>query len=125
VQKNALLIAGILVVLSAFALTDYFTGPYQSDFWLTVFYGNLLPLWLLTGALLYFYFRGVIVPTKIWHFWKDTLHFIPSLNHLVNIVLYISSPFAYKLHVAHGIYENLNSIQTININWLYTFITAF
>ena len=125
VQKNALLIAGILVILSTYALTHYYTDAEQSDFSLAILYGTLSPLWLLPGPFLYFYFRSVFTPAKIWHSWKDALHFIPSLIHLVNILPYILSPFAYKLQVAHAIHENLNSIQTININWLYTFKTAF
>jgi AraC-like DNA-binding protein len=125
VQKNALLIAGILIVLSTYALTHYYTDADQSDFSLAILYGTLSPLWLLPGPFLYFYFRSIITPAKIWHSWKDALHFIPSLIQLVNILPYILSPFAYKLQVAHAIHENLNSIQTININWLYTFKTAF
>lgn len=125
VQKNALLIAGILVILSTYALTHYYTDAEQSDFSLAILYGTLSPLWLLPGPFLYFYFRSVFTPAKIWHSWKDALHFIPSLIHLVNILPYILSPFAYKLQVAHAIHENLNSIQTININSLYSFKTAF
>ena len=125
VQKNALFIAGILIILSTYALTHYYTGADQSDYSLAILYGTFSPLWLLPGPLMFFYFRSLGAPPKIWHSRKDLLHFVPSLIHLVNIIPYIVSPFEYKLQIAHAIHHNLNSIQTININSLYSFKTAF
>jgi AraC-like DNA-binding protein len=125
VQKGALFIAGILIILSTYALTHYYTGPTQGDFPLALLYGTLSPLWLLPGPLLFFYFRSIFQPGKIVVSWKDLLHFVPSLFHLINILPYIFSPFDYKLQVAHAIHENINNIQTININAFYSFKTAF
>ena len=125
VQKGALFIAGILIILSTYALTHYYTGPTQGDFPLALLYGTLSPLWLLPGPLLYFYFRSIFQPEKIGVSWKDLLHFVPSLIHLINILPYIFSPFDYKLQVAHAIHENINNIQNININAFYSFKTAF
>jgi AraC-like DNA-binding protein len=125
VQKNALYIGGILVILSTYALSHYFSDPSQSDFSLALFYGTLSPLWLLPGPLLYFYFRSVIHPDKIWNSWKDLLHFIPSMIHLANITPYLLSPFSYKLFVAHAIHQDLNNIQVFNINAFYSFQFAF
>lgn len=125
VQKGALFIAGILIILSTYALTHYYTGPTQGDFPLALLYGTLSPLWLLPGPLLFFYFRSIFQPEKIGVSWKDLLHFVPSLFHLINILPYIFSPFDYKLQVAHAIHENINNIQTININAFFSFKTAF
>jgi AraC-like DNA-binding protein len=125
VQKSALFIAGILIILSTYALTHYYTDPSQSDFSLALLYGTLSPLWLLPGPLLFFYFRSVFQPKRIWVSWKDLVHFAPFLIHLINILPYLFSPFDYKLQVAHAIHENINTIQTLNINFLYSFKTAF
>jgi AraC-like DNA-binding protein len=125
VQKGALFIAGILIILSTYALTHYYTDPSESDFSLALLFGTLSPLWLLPGPLLFFYFRSVFQPKRIWVSWKDLLHFVPFLIHLINILPYLLSPFDYKLQVAHAIHENINTIQTLNINSLYSFKTAF
>jgi len=125
VHKGALFIAGILIILSTYALTHYYTNPAESDFLLALLYGILSPLWLLPGPLLYFYFRSILQPEKIWVSWKDGLHFVPAFIHLINILPYLFSPFEYKLQLAHAIHEDLNTIQAININALYSFKTAF
>jgi AraC-like DNA-binding protein len=111
--------------LSAYALTHYYTTPEESDYVYAILYGTLSPLWLLPGPLLYFYFRGIFQQGKSKITWKDGLHFIPSLFHLINILPYLFSPFEYKLHVAHAIHQDINNLQLININSLYSFKTAF
>lgn len=125
VQKGALFIAGILIILSAYALTHYYSSPSESDYIFAILYGSLSPLWLLPGPLLYFYFRSVLQPGKIWVSWKDALHFVPSIIHLINILPYLFTPFAYKLFVAHAIHQDINNLQQININSLYSFKSAF
>jgi AraC-like DNA-binding protein len=125
VQKGALYVSGILGILSAYALTHYYTTPEESDYVYAILYGTLSPLWLLPGPLLYFYFRGIFQQGKSKITWKDGLHFIPSLFHLINILPYLFSPFEYKLHVAHAIHQDINNLQLININSLYSFKTAF
>jgi AraC-like DNA-binding protein len=125
VQKSGLFIAGILIILSTYALTHFYTDPSQSDYSLALLYGTLSPLWLMPGPLLFFYFRSVFTPGKIWVSWKDLVHFIPSIIHLINILPYIASSFDHKLEVAHAIHQNLNNIQLININSLYSFKIAF
>lgn len=125
VEKNALFIAGILLIISTYALTHFYTNPSQSDQALALTYGILSPLWLLPGPFLYFYFRNIFLPKAPTSHWLDSLHFLPSFLHLINILPYLLSPFAYKLSVAHAIHANLNAIQEININSLYSFKFAF
>jgi AraC-like DNA-binding protein len=125
VQKGALYVAGILGILSAYALTHYYSTPEESDYVYAILYGTLSPLWLLPGPLLYFYFRRIFQAGESTISWKDGLHFIPSIIHLINILPYLFSPFKYKLYVAHAIHQDINNLQLININSLYSFKTAF
>lgn len=125
VQKGALYVAGILGILSAYALTHYYSTPEESDYVYAILYGTLSPLWLLPGPLLFFYFRGIFQKGESRISWKDGLHFIPSFIHLINIFPYLFSPFEYKLYVAHAIHQDINNLQLININSLYSFKTAF
>ncbi len=125
VQKSALFIAGILSILSAYALTHYYSSPSESDYIYAIIYGTLSPLWLLPGPLLYFYFRSILQPEKRTWFWIDALHFVPFVVHLVNILPYLFTSFEYKLYVAHAIHQDINNLQLININALYSFKSAF
>ncbi len=125
IQKSALYIAGILSILSAYALTHYYSSPSESDFIYAIIYGTLSPLWLLPGPLLYFYFRSVLHPEKRTSFWINSLHFVPFIIHLINILPYLFTSFEYKLYVAHAIHQDINNLQLININSLYSFKTAF
>lgn len=125
VDRSALYIAGVLIILSSYALTHFYTDPSQSDFSLAITYGILSPLWLLPGPFLFFYFRKILSPTKSHGKWRAALHYLPSLIHFLNLIPYLLSPFAHKLAVAHAIHENLNNIQHININSLYSFKIAF
>ncbi len=125
VQRSALFIAGILSILSAYALTHYYSSPSESDYIYAIIYGTLSPLWLLPGPLLYFYFRSILQPEKRTSFWIDALHFVPFIVHLVNILPYLFTPFEYKLYVAHAIHQDINNLQLININALYSFKSAF
>lgn len=125
VQRSALFIAGILSILSAYALTHYYSSPSESDYIYAIIYGTLSPLWLLPGPLLYFYFRSILRPEKRTSFWIDALHFVPFIVHLVNILPYLFTPFEYKLYVAHAIHQDINNLQLININTLYSFKSAF
>jgi AraC-like DNA-binding protein len=125
VHKGALFIAGILSILSAYALTHYYSSPSESDYAYALLYGTLSPLWLLPGPLLFFYFRSIFPPEKIWVSWKDALHFVPAIVHLINILPYLFSPFEYKLSVAHAIHQDIYNLQLININSFYSFKVAF
>jgi hypothetical protein len=125
VHKGALFIAGILSILSAYALTHYYSSPSESDYVYALIYGTLSPLWLLPGPLLFFYFRSIFQSEKIWVSWKDALHFVPTIVHLINILPYLFSPFEYKLSVAHAIHQDIYNLQLININSFYSFKTAF
>lgn len=124
VEKNALLIAGILAILSIYALTHYLTDPTKSDYILAITYGTLSLLWLLPGPLTYFYVRN-IVEEKNNYSKKDLLHIIPSLIHLINVLPCLLKSFSYMLYVAHMIYQNLYNIKVINTNALYPFDFAF
>ncbi len=125
VQKGALYVSGILGILSAYALTHYYSTPEESDYVYAILYGTLSPLWLLPGPLLFFYFRGIFQKGESRISWKDGLHLTPSLIHLINILPYLFSSFEYKLYVAHAIHQDINNLQLININSLYSFKTAF
>ena len=60
---------------------------------------NFIPLFSLSGPMLYLYFRSTInggnVRIKPW----DMVHFIPAIILLLNALPYILTPFKFKIEV--------------------------
>jgi AraC-like DNA-binding protein len=125
INRNALLISGIFIIFSTYTITHHFTVYSTNDFWLAVFYANFSPFWYLPGPLLYFYVRSTLTDSKAIKSWKDVLHFIPCILHLVSITPYLVLPLSRKIENAHKIHENLNYIIQNQMNLFYSTEVAF
>ncbi|MFM7016251.1 MAG: helix-turn-helix domain-containing protein [Bacteroidota bacterium] len=125
VNKNALLISGIFIIFATYTITHYFTVYSSSNFWLGIFYANFSPLWYLPGPFLYFYVRSTLTDTRAIKSWKDSLHFTPSIIHLISIAPYLFSPLSNKIENARKIHADLNYIVQNQINLFYTTELAF
>ena len=111
INKNALLLTGIFVIVSTYGLTHYFTVYHLDEFWTAIFYGNFSPFWYLPGALLYLYTRNTLFDRPLFSSWKDALHFIPFVLQAINMAPYILSPFDYKLEMARLILTDINNVR--------------
>lgn len=112
INKNALLLTGIFVIVSTYGLTHYFTVYHHDEFWTAIFYGNLSPFWYLPGALLYLYTRNTLLDKPLFNSWKDTLHLIPFILQAINMAPYILSSFDFKLEMARLILTDINNVRT-------------
>ena len=112
INKNALLLTGIFVIVSTYGLTHYFTVYHHDEFWTAIFYGNLSPFWYLPGALLYLYTRNTLLDKPLFNGWKDTLHLIPFVLQAINMAPYILSSFDFKLEMARLILTDINNVRT-------------
>lgn len=124
VNKNAVYLSLLFLLFTSYGITHYFTLYGKSPFWLAVFYAHISPLWLLAGPLLYFYVRGTL-SDKQGLSWKDGWHFIPSIIHFISILPYAIQPFSYKLEAAQRIIENMDTLKTIKVSWLYPSMVSF
>lgn len=123
-NKNAVYLSLLFLILTSYGITHYFTLYGKSPFLLAVFFAHFSPFWLLPGPLLYFYVRGTLSDQQGLS-WKDSWHFIPAIIHLIGILPYVSQPFSYKLDISQRIIENLDSLKTIQASWLYPSMVSF
>lgn len=118
INRNAIFLSLFFILISIYALVHYFTVAGNSVFWLAIFYNNFTALMLLSGPFLYFYVRGTLKDTQGLT-WKDSIHFIPAIIHLVGIVPYIFTPFSYKESIAKQIIENIEVIKYLKMSVLF------
>jgi AraC-like DNA-binding protein len=125
VNKNIGYLALFFAAFACYGLTHHFTLYSQSSFWLAIFYNHFAPLFLLPGPLLYFYTKASLSDKKALNHWTDFLHFIPALINLVAIAPYLILPFSEKEKIASQIIQNLDTITSIKVNWIYPPIIGF
>ena len=118
INRNAIFLSLFFILISIYALTHYFTVAGNSVFWLAIFYNNFTALMLLSGPFLYFYVRGTLKDRQGLT-WKDSIHFMPAIIHLVGIVPYIFTPFSYKESIAKQIIENIEVIKYLKMSVLF------
>ena len=119
INRNAIFLSMFFILISIYAITHYFIGSGNSIFWLAIFYNNFTALMLLSGPLLYFYVRGTLKDSQGLT-WKDSIHFIPAIIHLIGIIPYIFTPFSYKESIARQIIENINVIKDLKMSVFFT-----
>lgn len=117
VNRNAIFLSLLIIILSFYAITAYFLVEDQSRFWIAIFYGHFAPLWFLPGPLLYFYTRGTL-DDNVGLKKSDLFHFVPSLLSLVGIFPYIISSFVKKLEFADAIIQDLQAPKHFQADWL-------
>ena len=123
-NKTAIYLSLFLLSISFYGITHFFTVYGENPFWLAIFYNHFTPLNLLAGPALFFYIRGTLTDKQGIR-GPDLWHFIPVLIHLVGILPYSFSPFEYKVQTARAIIENLNYLQSVKSNIIFTVSTAF
>lgn len=119
INKNAIFLSLFFIFISLYAITHYFIDCGNSVFWLAIFYNNFTALMLLSGPFLYFYVRGTLKDRQGLT-WKDSIHFVPAIIHLIGILPYIFSPFSYKESIAKQIIGNINVIKHLKMSVFFT-----
>ncbi|WMW77331.1 helix-turn-helix domain-containing protein [Flavobacterium sp. 20NA77.7] len=118
INKNSLYLAGFLISLSIGVLLHYFAVQANSPFALAIAYGHFMPIYYLTGPLLFFYIRGTLTDSARLKPW-DWLHFMPFIIGLISIFPYYFESFDTKLDIATKIIHDTNHHKKVNISWLY------
>lgn len=75
---------------------------------------NFIPLFSLSGPMLYLYFRSTINGGNLRIKPRDMVHFIPAIILLLNALPYILTPFKFKIEVANLAIQNTSSLELIN-----------
>jgi len=118
-NKNSVYLTSFFIITALYGVVHYFTIYAKSAYWLAIFYSHFSPLFLLLGPLLYLYTRNTLLDRERFS-WRDSLHGIPMLVHLIGLIPYFIKPFSYKLAIAHRICTNLNLLLRIDICIFYS-----
>jgi AraC-like DNA-binding protein len=86
----------------------------KSPFLVAILFINTMPLYALSGPILYFYFRTTLnggdARIRGW----DYLHFLPAFVLLLNVFPHILTPFDYKLEMANELIKNTSKVIMID-----------
>jgi AraC-like DNA-binding protein len=118
INKNGLYLSGFLIPISVSGILHYFFLLDHSAWNLAIVYGHFMPLFYITGPMLYFYVRGTFRDCYKLSSW-DFLHFLPFIISLVSIFPYYFEDFDTKIKIAESIINDPNYHRKINISWLY------
>jgi AraC-like DNA-binding protein len=118
VNKTILFLIGYLAPIGIYGIYHYTVFFNDSPLLLVLFNVHFVPVYYLTGPMIYFYVRSTLRDNNSLHL-RDYIHFVPSLIGLVSILPYILSDLDYKIAIAQQMIDNPNSIKDLNTNWFY------
>ncbi len=102
------------VTMSIYPLYRSVLVNIASEEFLSIFLPILMPIFMLSGSILYLYVKNNLAdqPHKL-SWWKDGIHFIPALISLVNLFPFIILPMSEKLILTRELIQNPNFIYNI------------
>lgn len=118
INRNTIFLALFFAAISVYAITHYYVISGKSVFILAVFYNNFTPFLLMAGPFLYFYVRGTLNDSQGLK-QNDVFHFIPAIIQTIGITPYYLTPFSYKKAIAQEIINNLDTMKTLDLNFLF------
>ena len=102
------------LINSIYGLGSHSIMSSKSPILVAILFINTMPLYLLSGPSLYFYFRTTLnggdARIRGW----DYLHFLPAFVLLLNVIPHILTPFEYKLEMANELIRNTSKVMMIN-----------
>ena len=102
------------VTMSIYPLYRSVLVNIASEEFLGIFLPILMPIFMLSGSILYLYVKNNLAdqPLKL-NWWKDGIHFLPSLISFVNLFPYMVLPMSEKVVLIRELIQNPNFIYSI------------
>lgn len=102
------------VTMSIYPLYRSVLVNIASEEFLGIFLPILMPIFMLSGSILYLYVKNNLAdqPLKL-NWWKDGIHFLPALISFVNLFPYIVLPMSEKVVLIRELIQNPNFIYSI------------
>jgi AraC-like DNA-binding protein len=107
-------LGAFFVTMSIYPLYRSVLVNFASESFLALFLPILMPVFMLSGPMLYLYVRNNLTESAIrltW--WQYGLHFSPALLGIVNMLPYSFVSMAEKEQLIHGLIQNPNNIYLI------------
>ena len=102
------------VTMSIYPLYRSVLVNIASEEFLSIFLPILMPIFMLSGSILYLYVKNNLAdqPLKL-NWWKDGIHFLPALISFVNLFPYMLLPMSEKVVLIRELIQNPNFIYSI------------
>ena len=111
VNKSIFYLSGFLISVTVYGLVHYYYFSGESVFIFSIINMHFLPLYYLSGPMLFFYVRSTLKDnsqlSKI-----DVLHFIPFLVSLISILPYYFESFEFKIAYNTRLLANIELIKS-------------
>lgn len=118
INRTVLYLIGFLVPMALYGILHHLIFFNESALKLALINVHLLPIYYLTGPMLYFYVRSTLRDNHVLSK-NDYLHFLPAIIGLITVLPYIFKSFDYKLAVAQQFIDDPNSIKIVRTHWFY------
>ncbi len=112
--RSNVYLGAFFLTMSIYPLYRSVLVNFASESFLAVFLPVLMPIFMLSGPMLYLYVRNNLSENTIrlaW--WQYAIHFLPAILSIVNMLPYSFVSFAEKEQLIRGLIENPNNIYQI------------
>jgi AraC-like DNA-binding protein len=112
--RSNVYLGAFFLTMSIYPLYRSVLVNFASESILALFLPVLMPIFMLSGPMLYLYVRNNLSENTIrlaW--WQYTLHFLPAILSIVNMLPYSFVSMAEKEQLIRGLIENPNNIYQI------------
>lgn len=112
--RSNVYLGAFFVTMSIYPLYRSILVNFTSETFLAIFLPVLMPIFMLSGPMLYLYVRNNLSESKIrLSWWQYGLHFSPALLGIVNMLPYSFVSMTEKEQLIHGLIQNPNNIYQI------------
>ena len=112
--RSNVYLGAFFVTMSIYPLYRSILVNFTSETFLAIFLPVLMPIFMLSGPMLYLYVRNNLSESKIrLSWWQYGLHFSPALLGIVNMLPYTFVSMTEKEQLIHGLIQNPNNIYQI------------
>ena len=112
--RSNVYLGAFFVTMSIYPLYRSILVNFTSETFLAIFLPVLMPIFMLSGPMLYLYVRNNLSESKIrLSWWQYGLHFSPALLGILNMLPYSFVSMTEKEQLIHGLIQNPNNIYQI------------
>ena len=106
------------LINSIYGIAHYVVIYSKSPFWVTIMFIHFVPIFVLSGPMLFFYFRTTLQRGRARLKGYDLLHFVPALLFFINIFTHLISPFEYKMELAQKVIDDPMNVFLLNFPYI-------
>lgn len=103
---------------SIYGIAHYSVMYSKSQLLVAIMFTHFVPIFALSGPMLFFYFRTILHGGEARLKGYDFLHFIPAVLLFINVFSHIVAPFEYKMDLAQKVINNPINVFLLNYSYI-------